>query len=95
MSMRTGCLPELWKKANVTPVYKKDDKSKVKNYRPVSLLCIVSKIMERTIVDHVYEFVRDDIHPMQHGFVKGKSCCTQLLEVFHNVGTCLDSGGQS
>ncbi len=95
LSMRSGTLPDLWKRANVTPVFKKGDKSDVANYRPISLLCIVSKIMERCIADSVYEHVESQIHPMQHGFVKGKSCCTQMLEMYHRIGRHLDTGGQS
>jgi hypothetical protein len=79
LSMATGTIPEQWKTANVVPIFKSGDKCDVSNYRPISLLCIVSKVMERCIVDHAYGLVQEDIHPVQHGFVKGKSCCTQLL----------------
>lgn len=54
LSMATGQLPSQWKSANVVPVHKKKAKSDVCNYRPVSLLCIISKVMERCIFDHIY-----------------------------------------
>jgi len=48
-SLKTGCVPDAWKLATVTPVYKKGPRSDSANYRPISLLPIVSKIMERII----------------------------------------------
>jgi hypothetical protein len=47
MSLENSIFPEQWKKANVIPVHKKDETNDVKNYRPISLLCIVAKVMER------------------------------------------------
>ena len=49
-SLTTGQVPKDWKEANVAPIFKKDNKHKPSNYRPVSLTCISSKIMERIIV---------------------------------------------
>ena len=48
--------------------HKKVDREKVNNYRPVSLLSIVSKIMERCIYNHIYSFVSKDIIEKQHVF---------------------------
>ena len=68
------------------------DLGKVNNYRPVSLLSIVSKIMERCIYNHIYSFVSKEISEKQHGFFSGRSCNTQLLEVYHKIGDFLDKG---
>lgn len=95
LCMSKSVLPSQWKSANIIPVFKKGDKDDVCNYRPISLLCIVSKVMERCIVNHVFDIVKPDIYPLQHGFVKGRSCCSQLLEFYHDVGACLDTGGQT
>ncbi|ELU15843.1 hypothetical protein CAPTEDRAFT_41551, partial [Capitella teleta] len=46
-----------WKKFHIAPVFKKGDKHDVKNYRPISLLCMVSKVFDRCIFDHLYPFV--------------------------------------
>ena len=46
-SLRTGVVPQDWKLANVVPVYKKEDKEHVENYRPISLLSLISKVLER------------------------------------------------
>lgn len=94
-SMQSGVIPKQWREANVVPVHKKGAKECVGNYRPISLLCIASKIMERCIHDHVFTAVKAHIHPLQHGFMKGRSCATQLLNVYHDVGSNLDSGGQT
>jgi hypothetical protein len=45
-------------------------------------------------VNHVYPFIAPHLHPLQHGFMKGKSCATQLLKVYHSIGSILDRGGQ-
>ena len=57
--------------AYVSPIHKKGDRDKVNNYRPVSLLSIVSKIIERCIYNHIYSFVSKDISEKQHGFFLG------------------------
>ena len=48
-----------WKKDNVVPIYKKDDKQNVKNYRSVSLLPICGKIFERLICNLMYDFLTE------------------------------------
>ena len=48
-SLKKGIFPEIWKKANVVPVHKKEDKTLIKNYSPISLLPIFAKIFERII----------------------------------------------
>ena len=52
-SLKCGVSPEIWKKANVVPVHKKEDKTLVKSYRPISLLPIFSKIFERAIYNSI------------------------------------------
>ena len=95
LSMSLSQIPSEWKNANVTPIFKKGERDKTCNYRPVSLLSCVSKVMERCVFNHIYSKVEDALHPLQHGFVKGKSCSTQLLEVYNEVGRVLDNGGQA
>ena len=48
-SFRSATVPILWKEANVTPVYKKDDSSDCRNYRPISLLSTVGKVLEKNV----------------------------------------------
>ena len=94
MSLREGALPREWLEANVIPVFKKSDKQYVGNYRPVSLLCICGKVMERAIVNLVFPVVKEKLYHLQHGFIKGRSTVTQLLEVFNEVSSILDNAGQ-
>ena len=95
LSMNQSKVPQLWKRAHVSPIHKKGELDKVTNYRPVSLLSVVSKVMERCIHNHVYHVVRKNISAKQHGFFAGRSCNTQLLDVYHTIGACLDKGVQT
>ena len=55
-SLKNGVFPEIWKRANIVPVHKKEDKSLVKNYRPISLLPIFGKIFERVIYNSLFNY---------------------------------------
>ena len=55
-SLEQGYFRSSWKDANVTPIYKKEDKSQPSNYRPISLLSIVGKAMERCVHKHLYNY---------------------------------------
>ena len=94
LSLTSGKLPKDWSRANVVPVFKKGDKQLVENYRPVSLLCICDKIMERAVFNIVFPHIFNRIHHLQHGFVKGRSTSTQLLSVFHEISSIMDGAGQ-
>ena len=95
MSLSNGYVPEDWRKANVSPIYKSGDRQSVTNYRPVSLLSIISKVLERCIYNRISPLISNKLHNMQHGFIKGKSTCTQLLKFINDVGKSLDSTGQT
>jgi hypothetical protein len=91
-SLRSGVVPDDWKDAGVTPLFKKGNKSDVQNYRPVSLTSITCKIMESIIKDAVLEHLDEFllIKQSQHGFTKGRSCLTNLLEFLEDVTKSLD-----
>ena len=76
-------LPKIWKIANITPIHKKDHKYDVSNNRPTSLTSIICKTMEKIIRDTLMSHMEENnfftVH--QHGFRKGRSCVTQLIEV--------------
>jgi hypothetical protein len=92
LSLSLGSVPASWKRANVTPVFKRDDPSVAANYRPISLLCIVSKTLERCIFNHCYPHLSASLYHLQHGFLKGKSTVTQLLTVYHDILNSLANG---
>ena len=64
------------------PIYKKGDRADPNNYRPVSLTFVPCKLMESIIKDNIAGFLEENkvISSCQHGFVKGRSCLTNLLE---------------
>ena len=98
-SLDEGILPQDWKDAHVSPIFKKGKKNQTTNYRPVSLTSVVCKVMESVIKDHIMEHISRNelISDAQHGFVPGRSCSTQLiacLEVWTEIidrGSSLDS----
>jgi len=79
-------VPVRWKEAVITPVFKKGAAGDVSNYRPISLTCVPAKLMERIIADCVLSYLMDNnlLHPAQHGFLKNRSTCTNLLESFND-----------
>ena len=95
LSLRVGCVPKDWKCANIVPVFKKGNKEEVINYRPISLLSLVSKIAEPCVFAHFYSFIAGNIYPLQHGFVKGRSTITQLLDTVHRITSAIDQGVQT
>ena len=78
--LATGKFPEIWKKANVLPVHKKESRQVKNNYRPISLLPICGKIFEKLIFDCIYEHLTNNqlITPNQSGFRPGDSTINQL-----------------
>ena len=78
----------------MVPVFKKGDREVVKNNRTIFLLCILSKVLERCLYNHVALFVRPQIYLHQHGFLSGRSTVTQLLCFLHEAGATLDKSGQ-
>jgi hypothetical protein len=93
-SIRTGVVPSDWKDALVTPLFKKGNRSEPGNYRPVSLTCILCKVLEKIVkerlLDHLtkYRILKDS----QHGFIKGRSCLTNILDFLEEVYEKLDEG---
>jgi hypothetical protein len=80
--LSVALVPDEWKTAIITPVFKKGDAASVSNYRPISLTCVFSKLMERTISYKIYQHLKANnvLHAAQHGFIKGRSTCSNLLE---------------
>ena len=77
----TSSYPDMWKIANVTPVFKKGDKQSYKNYRPISLLPICGKMFEKIIFNNLYPYLNENnfITKKQSGFRPGDSTTNQLL----------------
>ena len=82
-SLSQAKVPITWKEANVTPVFKKDDPSNYENYRPISLLSTIGKVLERVIHKHTYNFfiANNVITALKSGFVIGDSTVNQLTDI--------------
>ena len=80
------------KKANVVPIHKKGDKQTLENYRPVSLLSICGKILERLMFKEMFNFFIENklIPSNQSGFKPGDSCINQLLSITHEIHESFD-----
>ena len=74
--MESGSFLSEWKKGNVVPIHKKDDKQCLKNYRPISLLPICGKTFEKLIFNEMFKFFIENefISLNQSGFKPGDSC---------------------
>jgi hypothetical protein len=85
LSLSTGQLPRNWLDAVVSPIFKKGSRFLAENYRPVSLLCILCKLLESIITPQIVNHIRINhlACSQQHGFVKGKSTTTNLLEALN------------
>ena len=96
-SYATGEVPSLWKTANIFPVYTKGKKFDPINYRPISLSCISCKLMEHIVASHIMTHASnfDILNPFQHGFRRGLSCETQLIEFINDITINTDAGRQT
>ena len=90
----TSTLPSIWKSANLSALFENGSKSDPLNYRPVSLTCVICKVFEKIVRSFIVDFVENKVSKHQHGFVKGKSCLTNLLETVDCVIDLLDEGAQ-
>ena len=80
-TMSIGSLPHEWGQANICPIFKKGNRNEAANYRPVSLTCVLCKIMEHIVCKHIRNHLdkHNILSPLQHGFRHKHSCETQLL----------------
>ena len=94
LSFSSGKIPDSWKEADIIPLHKKGEKNKRDNYRPVSLTSIPCKVCEKIVRQHLVDFwiTKDIFIPDQFGFMKGRSCLSQLLTVFHDWSSNRNSG---
>ena len=83
-----------WKLQNITPIFKKGSKDNPGNYRPVSLTSVPGKILESIIAEDITKHLESNnlISDSQHGFRRGRSCLTNLLEFFHHMFSLYDEG---
>ena len=94
LSLFTSHFPSKWKVAKVSPIYKDGDKSDVSNYRSISVLPILSKILERVVHDQLYDYLTSNniLHPCQSGFRSNHSTNTTLIDVTDHILSNMNEG---
>ena len=92
LSVDSSQVPEAWKNANVTAIYKKGSRAEAANYRPISLTSVASKLLEHIIHSHVMKHLEQ--HNIwtdsQHGFLAKRSTESQLIQTIHDISKSLD-----
>ena len=85
--IKEGYFPLAWKRGNITPIHKKNEKNIIDNYRPISILPICGKLLERVIFKNLYSFFENNnlFNVNQSGFRSGDSCTNQLLSITHQI----------
>ena len=93
-SINRAHFPRPWKKARVVPLYKSGDTNDVMNYRPISVLPILSKLLERHVHNHLYMYLTEFklLLDEQSGFRENRSCETVLLKMTDYFLSNIDQG---
>ena len=96
-SLQTGKLPADWTRASVMPVFKKGDKSLASNYRPISLTCILCKVLEHILASNIAKHLDEQglMYELQHGFREKRSCETQLIMLIEDLARAASAGKQT
>ena len=95
LSLTNAVIPSEWKIHCITPIHKSGSKGDVSNYRPISLLCCVSKVLERIVYNQIFQAVSPFISPRQFGFLPNHSTLQQLLIFIDGIVNNMDSKTQT
>ena len=92
LSVDSSQVPEAWKNATVTAIYKKGSRAEAANYRPISLTYVASELLEHIIHSHVMKHLEKHniLNDSQHGFRAKRSTETQLIQTIHDISKSLD-----
>ena len=94
LSLSTGVFPHELKIANIVPIYKSGDVMMFSNYRPVSVLPVFSKLVERLLYNRLIDFVNKHnlLYKYQFGFQEGKSTVMALIILLDKISKALENG---
>lgn len=92
LSFQHSILPQDWKDATISPLFKKGDPHLCNNYRPISLLSVVSKVCERIVHSRLYKHLERYLPPHQSGFRREDGTELQLARIIHEISASRDSG---
>ena len=85
-SLMKGIFPESMKHSEIVPLYRSGVKNQTTNYRPISLLITISKILEKIMYSRVYDFLNENqIYKSQYGFQKYHSCENAVTELVSSI----------
>jgi len=92
-SIVTGVYPSLWKHGIITPIFKSGDRDEINNYRPITILPIISKVLEKIVANQLTSFLEENnlISNTQHGFRSKLSTETALLKVTDEIYKNIDN----
>ena len=91
-SLEQSYFPTCWKYGNVATIHKKDDKSAPSNYRPITPLSSLGKVMERCVFKYLYNYIIENAILTPFRFVRGDSTTNQLLQIYHTFWKADNSG---
>jgi hypothetical protein len=95
ISLHLGSIPDDWKTAAICPILKLGTSNNIMNYRPISLLPIAVKVMEKCVHNYIYPTIQTTLNNNQHGFRNSKSTITQLISFYDQVHLNLDNNIQT
>ena len=96
-SLVTGEIPAQLKLGVITPIYKDGLRSDAKNYRPITLTSHLIKVFERVITKNLMDYLErcELLNSGQHGFRKGRSCLSQLMDHYQNLINIMETGNSA
>ena len=92
LSLSTGNFPQTWKNAKIIPLHKKDDKLNPKNYHPVAILPVFSKVLERVVFNQIVQYLSSNnlLHPSHHAY--RSNTITALIQMYDGWVNAYDNG---
>ena len=95
LSVQQGVFPSKWAEANIVPIFKKGSKKSPSNYRAVSLLPLLGKILERVVYNNILNHVKPALTHAQHGFLPHRSCETNLSTLLKTAWESISDSSQT
>jgi hypothetical protein len=94
LSLSSGVFPVVWKESFIVPIFKNGDKRDISCYRGISILSAIPKLLEKMVCDKLTPIINTRISDKQHGFMKGRSTVTNLVEFSNFVIGEIENGRQ-
>lgn len=89
-----GIFLDNWKICSIDPVFKSGIRNDVTNYRAIVKQCAIAKLFDFIIKNKLFDIVKDNITGCQHGFLPGKSTCTNLALITNSIVSAMENGSQ-